>query len=196
MLCDRMGISIWEVIRAASTKPFAFMPHFPSLGVGGHCIPIVPFYLESVAKEYGTMAEIIGAAGRVNDAMPAFVVDKLERELAKRGKKLAGAKVLLLGVTYKPDVPDLRESAALRVLAELLSRGVRVSYYDPYVPEVTVAGRRLVSEDALDAAGIDCALLATPHKAIDYDALARGSAFVFDTVNALPMNFPADLVRL
>lgn len=196
MLCDRMGISVWEVVRAASTKPFAFMPHYPSPGVGGHCIPIVPFYLESVAREYGTPATIIEAAGRINDLMPSFVVDKLERELARHGRKSQDARVLLIGVTYKPDVPDLRESAALRVLAELMRRGIRISYYDPYVPEVSVGGRTLASEPSLDAARVDCALLTTPHKTLDYDRLARTAAFVFDTVNALPPSFPADVVKL
>ncbi len=196
MLCDRMGVSVWEVLRAATTKPFAFMPHYPSPGVGGHCIPIVPFYLESVAREYGTPANIIEAAGRINDQMPAFVVDKLERELARRGRKAQEARVLLVGVTYKPDVPDLRESAALRVLAELMRRGIRVTYYDPYVPEVSVGGRSLASELSLDAGRVDCAILATPHKAMDYDRLARSAAFVFDTVNALPASFPADVVKL
>ena len=196
MLCDRMGISVWEVVRAASTKPFAFMPHYPSPGVGGHCIPIVPFYLESVARVYGTPATIIEAAGRINDMMPSFVVDKLERELGKRGRKPQDARVLVVGVTYKPDVPDLRESAALRVLAQLMDRGIRASYYDPYVPELSIGGHKLTSEPALDAARVDCALLTTPHKAMDYDRLARASAFIFDTVNALPPSFPADVVKL
>jgi UDP-N-acetyl-D-glucosamine dehydrogenase len=196
MLCDRMGISVWEVVRAASTKPFAFMPHYPSPGVGGHCIPIVPFYLESVAREYGVPAAIIEAAGTINAAMPGFVVDKLERELVKRGKKLQDARVLVVGVTYKPDVPDLRESAAVRVLSQLLARGVRASYYDPYVPELLVDGHGLRSEPALDAAHADCAIVTTPHKALDYDGLASSSGFVFDTVNALPSNFPADVVKL
>ena len=196
MLCDRMGISIWEVVRAASTKPFAFMPHYPSPGVGGHCIPIVPFYLESVARGYGAPAGIIEAAGRVNAGMPGFVVDKLERELERRGRNSQDARVLVVGVTYKPDVPDLRESAALRVIAQLMDRGIRVSYYDPYVPEVSVGGRKLTSEPNLDAVHVDCALLTTPHKAVDYDRLARTSAFIFDTVNALPPSFPADVVKL
>ncbi len=196
ILCDRMGISVWEVIQAASTKPFAFMPHYPGPGVGGHCIPIVPFYLESVAREHGMVAELIEAAGKVNDGMPAFVVDKLERELVKRGRQLKGAKILVAGVTYKPDVPDLRESAALNVLANLIDRGARVSYYDPYVPEVTVAGRQLRSEAGLGSSLVDCGVVVTPHKAVDYDRLAASCTFLFDTVNALPRNFPGDVVKL
>ncbi len=196
MLCDRMGISVWEVVRAASTKPFAFMPHYPSPGVGGHCIPIVPFYLESVAREHGVPSAIIEAAGRVNGAMPAFVVDKLERELVKRGRKLLDARVLVVGVTYKPDVPDLRESAAVKVLSELLDRGARASYYDPYVPELILGGREVSSESTLDSARYDCSIVTIPHKATDYDRLASASAFIFDAVNALPPNFPADVVKL
>jgi UDP-N-acetyl-D-glucosamine dehydrogenase len=196
MLCDRMGISVWEVVQAASTKPFAFMPHYPGPGVGGHCIPIVPFYLQSVAREYGAPARIIDAAGEVNASVPDFVTDKLERELGERGVGLKGARILVLGVTYKPDVPDLRESAALRVMEVLLARGAKVSYYDPYVREVRVAGRDLRSEarlDPRDAAGV---IVATPHKAVDYDRLERCSALVFDAVNFLPANFPADVVKL
>ncbi len=196
ILCDRMGVSVWEVIRAASTKPFAFMPHYPGPGVGGHCIPIVPFYLESVAREHGMVAELIEVAGRVNDGMPAFVLDKLERELTKRGRALKGAKILVAGVTYKPDVPDMRESAALNVLALLMERGARVTYYDPYAAEVTVRGQKLRSELGLGLTRADCAVLVTPHKVVDYDSLAASCGFIFDTVNGLPLNFPADVVKL
>lgn len=196
MLCDQMGVSVWEVVQAASTKPFAFLPHYPGPGVGGHCIPIVPFYLQSAARQRGVGATLIEAAGKVNAAMPVFTVDKLERELSRRQRELRRSRVVVAGITYKPDVPDLRESAALRVLAELISRGADASYYDPYIPEIALAGRTLKSESSLDARPFDCALVITPHKLIDYDSLARSAAFIFDAVNALPANFPADVVKL
>src|SRR5207302_721746 len=129
---DRLGVNVWEVIEAAKTKPFAFMAHCPSPGVGGHCIPVVPQYLQAAAQEQGLSGELIPAANRINNAMPKLVVDKLERALEERlGKRLVNAKVLLIGVTYKPDIADVRESAALRVFEEAFTRGARVAYHDP-----------------------------------------------------------------
>src|SRR5205085_6399967 len=124
LLCDRLGVNVWEVIEAAKSKPFAFMAHYPSPGVGGHCIPVVPQYLQAAAREHGLLSELIPAANRINDAMPRLVVDKLEQALGERGgKALVGANVLLIGVTYKPDIADVRESAALRVLEVAVGRG-------------------------------------------------------------------------
>ena len=126
LLCDRLGVNVWEVIEAAKTKPFAFMPHYPSPGVGGHCIPVVPQYLQAAAHEHGLLSELIPAANRINDAMPKLVVDKLERALEERiGKSLVDASVLLVGITYKPDIADMRESAALRVLRRGARRAAR-----------------------------------------------------------------------
>src|SRR3954447_12816782 len=133
-LCDQLGVNIWQVLEAAGTKPFAYLPHWPSAGVGGHCIPIVPFYLVEAAREVGVSAEMVSAAGRVNDGQPAWVVEKLARVLADRGQSLNGARVLLLGMAYKADVADLRESAALAVLENLVGRGADVSYHDLWVP--------------------------------------------------------------
>ena len=186
-LCDRMGISVWEVVDAAATKPFAFLPHYPGAGVGGHCIPIVPFYLEAVAERHGMVADLIEAAGRINDRMPEFAVEKLDRLLARRGVDPAAARVLLLGVTYKRDVADLRESAALQVLGRLLERGRAVSYHDPLIPSVDVAGRTIRSQpltaEALRAA--DGVILLTPHGAVDYDLVVEHAPLVLDTCNAL-----------
>ena len=186
-LCDRMGISVWEVVDAAATKPFAFLPHYPGAGVGGHCIPIVPFYLESVAERHGLVAEMIEAAGRINDQMPEFAIAKLDRLLAERGVDPARARVLLLGVTYKRDVADLRESAALQVLRGLLDRGQAVSYHDPLIPSVQVDGRtvrsRPLTADALRAA--DGVILLTPHSSVDYDLVVECAPLVLDTCNAL-----------
>ncbi len=186
-LCDRMGISVWEVVDAAASKPFAFMPHYPGAGVGGHCIPIVPFYLEAVAERNGLVAEMIEAAGRINDAMPEFAIAKLDRLLAERGIDPARARVVLLGVTYKRDVADLRESAALQVLGRLLAQGRAVSYHDPLIPSVGVEGRALRSAPLTAEAlrGADGVILLTPHSAVDYDLVVEHAPLVLDTCNAL-----------
>lgn len=186
-LCDRMGLSVWEVMQAAATKPFAFMPHFPGPGVGGHCIPIAPFYLEAAAKERGLAAALVEVAGRINEAMPGFVVAKLERLLAERSKSLAEAKILVLGVAYKPNLADMRESPALKVMELLLQKGAAVSYHDPFVPQLTVQGRCLTSE-ALDAAKLkafDSVLILTPHDGVDYGTVVEHASLIFDTRNAL-----------
>ena len=186
-VCDRMGISAWEVIDAAATKPFAFLPHYPGAGVGGHCIPIVPFYLQAVAERYGLAAELIEASGRINDGMPRFVVEKMDRLLAERGLDPAAARVLLLGVTYKGDVADLRESPALQVLERLLVENRRVTYHDPLIEEVEV-GARVVRSTPLDAqglGGVDCVVLLAPHRSVDYDLLVEQAPLILDTCNWL-----------
>jgi nucleotide sugar dehydrogenase len=185
LLCDRMGVSTWEVIEAASTKPFAFMPHFPSAGVGGHCIPVVPFYLEAAAEEAGVSAGLIREAGRVNDGMPVFVADKAERLLTDRGVDPAEARLLLLGLTYKRDILDLRESAALAVLRELLARGRHVRYHDPLVATVQVDGTVVTSVplDRNEVRAADCVILLVPHSAIDYELLYAEARLLLDTAN-------------
>ena len=186
-LCDRIGINVWEVIDAAASKPFAFMPHYPGAGVGGHCIPIVPFYLEAVAERHGLVAEMIEAAGQINDQMPAFVVEKMDRLLAARGHDAARARVLLLGVTYKRDVTDLRESSALAVLRRLAADGRDVRYHDPLIDCVEEGGRIIRSEplspDALRSA--DCVVMLVPHAAIDQDLVVEHASLILDTCNAL-----------
>jgi UDP-N-acetyl-D-glucosamine dehydrogenase len=188
LLCDRLGVNVWEVIEAAKTKPFAFMPHYPSPGVGGHCIPVVPQYLQAAAREHGLMGELIPAANRINNAMPKLIVDKLERALEDRfRKRLVNARVLVVGVTYKPDIADVRESAALRVMDEALARGARVTYHDPLMPEVTVAGGVFASVD-LDPAEIetfDAVVLLTPHTSVDYDRIIGAARLVVDTHSGL-----------
>jgi UDP-N-acetyl-D-glucosamine dehydrogenase len=188
LLCDRLGVNVWEVIEAAKTKPFAFMPHYPSPGVGGHCIPVVPQYLQAAAREHGLLGELIPAANRVNASMPKLIVDKLERALEDfRGKRLLGARILVVGVTYKPDIADVRESAALRVLEVALARGAVVEYYDPLIPTVSVAGETMASVDldALDLGALDAVVLLTPHTRVDYDRIIRGARLVIDTHNGL-----------
>jgi len=185
LLCDRLGVNVWEVIEAARTKPFAFMPHFPSPGVGGHCIPVVPQYLDAAQREHGLQGELIPAANRINAAMPRLVVDKLEHALAAAGRPIVGASVLLVGVTYKADIADVRESAALKVLEEASERGARVAYHDPLMPSVTVAGKAVESV-GLDVVGaMDAVVLLTPHTTIDYDRIIRAARLVIDTHSGL-----------
>ncbi len=188
LLCDRLSVNVWEVIEAAKSKPFAFMPHYPSPGVGGHCIPVVPQYLQAVAREHGIAGELIPAANRINDAMPRLVVDKLERALGLRfGKALVNASVLLVGVTYKPDISDVRESAALRVFQHAFERGARVSYHDPLMRSVDVGGERVrsVDLDATTVSNADAVVLLTPHTSIDYDRIIRLAPLVVDTHSGL-----------
>lgn len=187
VLCDRLGISIWEVIQAASTKPFAFQPHYPGPGVGGHCIPVVPFQLEALAKEHGLVAELVEVAGRINSEQPRFVVNKLSRQLGVRGVALSRASVLCLGVTYKADVADLRESAALKVLEELCWQGADARYWDPFIPEVEVGPGTLHSVE-LDEAALrraNAVVLLVPHSGLDYSWIVEHAHFVLDTVNHL-----------
>jgi UDP-N-acetyl-D-glucosamine dehydrogenase len=199
LLCDRLHVNVWEVIEAAKTKPFAFMPHYPSPGVGGHCIPVVPQYLQAAGQEVGLVSELIPAANRVNASMPRLVVDKLERALEERlGKRLINARVLLVGVTYKPDIADIRESAALRVFEEAFSRGARVSYHDPLMPSVTVGGQvvRSVALDPRELGLLDAVVLLTPHISIDYDTIIRSARLVVDTHSGLQPREAPNVVNI
>jgi UDP-N-acetyl-D-glucosamine dehydrogenase len=199
LLCDRLGVNVWEVIEAAKTKPFAFMPHYPSAGVGGHCIPVVPQYLQAAAREQGLLGELIPAANRINEAMPKLVVNKLERALGERlGKPLLNANVLLVGVTYKPNIADVRESAALRVFEEAFARGARVTYHDPLMPSVTVAGgvTRSADLDLLDLGLMDAVVLLTPHTSIDYDSIIRSAQLVVDTHSGLQLREAPNVVNI
>ncbi len=187
-----MGIDIWDVIEAAKTKPFGFMPFYPGPGLGGHCIPIDPFYLTWKAREYGQETRFIELAGEVNTAMPAYVVRRCGEALASQGRALAGARVLLLGIAYKADVDDDRESPGY-VLWELLEEaGAEVAYHDPHVPVIRpsreharFAGIRNTELDASTVAGFDLVLVATRHKAVDHGLLAEHARLVVDTRNAL-----------
>lgn len=184
LLCDRLGVNVWEVIEAARTKPFAFMPHYPSPGVGGHCIPVVPQYLDAAARELGLQSELIPAANRINEAMPKLIVDKLEHALRR---PLRGASVLVVGITYKPDIADIRESAAIRVLEETGKRGARVAYHDPLWPilQTDDGALRSVDLDPQGIAGMDAVILLTPHTTIDYASIVRAAPLVIDTHSGL-----------
>ena len=189
LLSQRMNIDIWEVIAAASTKPFGFHPFYPGPGLGGHCIPIDPFYLSWKAKEYEFPTRFIELAGEVNSAMPAHVVQSVAESLDRRHKTLSGARVLVLGVAYKKDVDDTRESPALRIMELLQRRGASVEYNDPHVPRLGKMrkyefGLESVPLTAETLRGYDCVLNATDHAAYDYNLIVRERSQVIDTRNA------------
>ena len=185
MLFERMGIDVWEVIDAAATKPFGFTPFYPGPGLGGHCIPIDPFYLTWKARHYDFATRFIELAGEINTTMPYWVVERVAEALGQRGKALPGASILVLGIAYKRDVDDLRESPALKVLEILESKGAKVSYNDPYVPSLRARRLRHYDTFELDSAPLDdrtlsaadCVLIATDHGAYDYPAIVAGRRY-------------------
>ncbi|MBZ5521997.1 MAG: nucleotide sugar dehydrogenase [Acidobacteriia bacterium] len=187
LLCLRMGIDIWEVIQAASTKPFGFHPFYPGPGLGGHCIPVDPFYLSWKAKEFDFQTRFIELAGEVNTAMPYHVVNSVASALNKHKKALNGSKVLVLGVAYKRDIDDLRESPSLTIIEELQRQGAEVSYNDPYFPKVG-QGRKYnlqMTCTPLDNLGkYDCILIVTDHSDYPYERIVKEAQLVVDTRNA------------
>ena len=186
LLCERMGIDIWEVIEAAKTKPFGFMPFYPGPGLGGHCIPLDPFYLSWKAKEYDFATRFIELAGEINDLMPYHVVERAMDILNRDGKALRGARVLLLGVAYKKNIDDTRESAALKVARQLRRRGAEVSYHDPHVPKVQIDDGWIDGIELTDGsvAAADLVIIMTAHEGVDYARVVRSAKAVFDTRNA------------
>ncbi|HOL72008.1 MAG TPA: nucleotide sugar dehydrogenase [Bryobacteraceae bacterium] len=197
LMCDRMGINVWEVIDAAATKPFGFMPFYPGPGLGGHCIPIDPFYLSWKTRQAGIEARFIELAGYINGAMPMFVVDKVQNALNDHTKPLRGSHVHIMGVAYKKDIDDLRESPALDIMHLLQKRGARVSYSDPLIPRVSVDGLDLRAEDAVKmAAEADCVVIVTDHSAFDYAAVVNQARLIVDTRNALKGYTSEKIVRL
>ena len=185
MLCDRMNIDVWEVIDAAATKPFGFMKFQPGPGLGGHCIPIDPFYLSWKAREFDFWTEFIELAGKVNENMPYFCVEKLHRALNTRGKSLNGARVLVLGVAYKADIDDLRESPALKVIRLLRVHGAEVAYHDPYCQELPAFDLKSIDLDEYRAlATYDAVAIVTAHSALDYRTVVQQSDLVVDFRNA------------
>ena len=186
-LCDSLGLSVWEVLGASATKPFAFMPHYPGPGVGGHCIPVVPSYLAAAAAEKGSKTPVVDAANRTNEEMPRFVVEKLGRLMLERGKSLKGSRVLVLGVAYKPDVSDVRESPGLRVYHLLDEAGANVDFYDPHVSKARAGDKMLhsLTEGELNSSRFDCAVLITHHTGVNYERIGDNVDFVFDTRNSL-----------
>jgi UDP-N-acetyl-D-glucosamine dehydrogenase len=185
VLCDRMGLNVYEVIDAASTKNFGFMPFYPGPGVGGHCIPLDPYYLAWKSKEYDLHTRFIELAGEINESMPYYVVAKLQRILNRRGQCLNGADILVLGVTYKADVADWRETPAVKVMELLQREGARLAYADPFTPSVTIDGRACEAVPLTDERlqRCTCALILTAHSAFDYERIVRHAKLVFDTRN-------------
>ncbi|MBZ5723927.1 MAG: nucleotide sugar dehydrogenase [Acidobacteriia bacterium] len=196
LMCGRMGINVWEVIDAAATKPFGFMPFYPGPGLGGHCIPIDPFYLSWKTRQAGIEARFIELAGYINGQMPHFVVDKVQNALNDAGKPVKGSRIHVMGVAYKRDIDDLRESPALDVILLLRQRGALVSYSDPYVPTVRLDGIQLAACPEEAAAAADCAVIVTDHAAFDYRALVDCSPLIVDTRNALKHIVSDKIVRL
>ena len=187
LMCRDLDVDVWEVIDAARTKPFGFMPFYPGPGLGGHCIPVDPFYLGWKARQHGFEPRFIELAGQVNGAMPRYVVDRIAEALNTRSRALRGARIHLFGMAYKANVSDVRESPALDIADLLQRRGAVVSYSDPFVPfvrEGTVSLKATPPVSAFDA-GIDCAVITTAHDGIDYVDVARRSPLVVDTRNAL-----------
>ena len=185
VLCDRMDINVYEVIDAAATKNFGFMAFYPGPGVGGHCIPLDPYYLSWKSKEYDIHTRFIELAGEINEGMPYYVVNKLQRVLNQRGQCLKGAKVLVLGVTYKADISDDRESPATKVIELLQKENANVSYVDPFAPHITVGSQQYASQELTPQLLADsaCALILTAHSASDYDMIVEQAPVVFDTRN-------------
>jgi UDP-N-acetyl-D-glucosamine dehydrogenase len=198
LMSDRMGIDVWEVIDAAATKPFGFMPFYPGPGLGGHCIPIDPFYLSWKARESGFEARFIELAGQINGSMPHHVVDRVAQVLNEAGKPVKGSKLLVLGVAYKSDIDDFRESPALDVITELQKRGALVEYHDPFIPSFRHDHLAMTGVPLDDArlAGADCVVITTNHRSIDWDRVVAKARAIFDTRNVLKGRRESTIHRL
>ncbi len=185
MMAHKMGIDIWEVIEAAKTKPFGYMPFYPSAGVGGHCIPKDPLYLYWKARHFGFSSKFIKLASKITNAMPLYIVQRLEEILLSKRKPLNAARILILGVTYKKDVKDLRKSPALDVIEILQSNAVRVGYYDPFIPYLKINRINLksIKLNKANLSAFDCTVIVTDHSRVDYNFILNNSKFIFDVHN-------------
>ena len=197
-LCEKMGISVWEVINTAATKPFGYMPFFPGPGVGGHCIPLDPYYLANKAREYDFHTRFIELAAQVNEQMPYYVASRISDALNAKGTSLNGAKVLVLGVTYKRDVGDLRESPSLKLVQILCEKGAILRYHDPYIESIQVGEGTLVSVSLTDelVSSVDCVIIGTDHSCYDYGNIANKASLVFDSRGATTGLTNSNIVRL
>ena len=187
LLADKMDIDIWEAIEAAKTKPYGYMPFYPGPGVGGHCIPVDPFYLSWKAREYGFFTRFIELAGEINELMPHHVVTKVIWALNRIKKPIRGSKVLVLGVAYKKDIDDIRESPAIPIMKDLIRKGAEISYHDPFVPQITIGNREFKSTPLSGSflKGADCVLILTDHSKVDYSSIAKSAKLIVDTRNAI-----------
>jgi UDP-N-acetyl-D-glucosamine dehydrogenase len=196
VMCDGMGINVWEVIDAAATKPFGFMPFYPGPGLGGHCIPIDPFYLSWKTKQSGIEARFIELAGQINGQMPQFVALKVQNALNDAGKPLKGSKIHIYGVSYKRDIDDVRESPALDVIHLLEKRGAILSYTDPHVPSIRLEDDKVLKEDSAALHTADCVVIVTDHSTFDYKLLLEQASLIVDTRNAMKGIDSPKIVRL
>lgn len=187
IICDKMGINVWEVIEAAKTKPYGFQAFYPGPGIGGHCIPLDPFYLTWKAREYDYHTRLIETSGEINNYMPQYVIERASKILNRFKKPLNGSKVLILGVAYKQDIDDYRESPALKVIENFEKEGAIVSYNDPYIPQVKYKGREYSSIDisAENLNNADLVVVVTMHTKYDYNFIQKNSKAIFDTKNAM-----------
>jgi len=197
-LCERMNISVWEVIATASTKPFGYMPFYPGPGVGGHCIPLDPYYLANKAREYDFHTRFIELAAEINEHMPYYVVSRIMETLNAHGKSLNNAKVLVLGAAYKKDVGDIRESPSLKLIQLLGEKGARVSYNDPYISKIQLPHSSLSSVDLSEKnlSSADCVIIATDHSSYNWEQIANEAKLVFDTRGATTGLRQKNIVRL
>ena len=198
VVSERMGINIWEVVDAAKTKPFGFMPFYPGPGLGGHCIPIDPFYLSWKARQFDLHTEFIELAGRTNEAMPYYVVKRLMEALNTHRKPLAGSRILMLGVAYKANIDDMRESPAIKIAELLLSAEADLVYHDPFVPKFTADGREVpyVDLDEASLLEVDAVVVVTDHTNVDYHQVVRSAKLILDTRNALKAFDDNKVIRL
>ena len=197
LMSSRMGIDVWEVIDAAATKPFGFMPFYPGPGLGGHCIPIDPFYLSWKSKEAGIEARFIELAGHINGRMPEFVVEKIQNALNDASKAVRGSKIHILGIAYKRDIDDVRESPALDIMLLLLRLGAQVTYSDPFVDKVDLNGEILESQEMMaSVSAADCVVIVTDHSGLEYAKVIGLSKVIVDTRNALKGFRSSKIVRL
>lgn len=199
MLCHEMNLNIWEVIEAAKTKPYGFQAFYPGPGLGGHCIPLDPYYLAWKAREYGFHTSMIEASGMINDRMPSYCVQRAAKILNRHGKALKGAEILILGVAYKQNIDDYRESPALRVIALLEQSGATVTYFDPFVPEYRYQGATKKGIKKLTPAAVanaDLVMVTAGHTNVDYDMVAEHAKAVFDTKNAMKEVTARDSIEL
>jgi UDP-N-acetyl-D-glucosamine dehydrogenase len=197
LMCDRMKIDVWEVIDAAATKPFGFMPFYPGPGLGGHCIPIDPFYLSWKSKEAGIEARFIELAGYINGRMPEFVVEKIQNALNDRTKPVRGSHIHILGTAYKRNIDDVRESPALDIIVLLQRMGANVTYSDPFVKSMQVNAQKMETQDMpMSVAAADCVVIVTDHSGVDYASVVANSRLIVDTRNALKGYRSDNIVRL
>lgn len=197
IICDKMGISVWEVIDAAKTKPYGFQAFYPGPGLGGHCIPLDPYYLTWKAREYDYHTKLIETSGEINNYMPQYVIERAARVLNRHRKPLNGSKILILGVAYKNDIDDYRESPALKVIENFEKQGSEVTFFDPYIPEYKFKGQKHqgLTELTIETVGqYDLVVITTAHGVMDYEAINREAQAILDTRNA--MKYIADRSKI